>query len=249
MSFADHFSEKSDLYATARPRYPDALFAFIAGACLVRDRAWDCATGSGQAAVGLAGHFAAVEASDASEQQIANAVAHARVHYSVQRAEHTDFAPASFDAVCVAQALHWFELERFYAEARRVLKPGGIVAAWGYDVMRVAPCFDGLFAEDVLAALEPYWPPQNRLLWAGYQTIAFPFARIEAPPFTIEAWWSFAQFRDYVMTWSAVRRLLEAKGDEYLAPAWRQLEQEWGAEASKRIVMPLHLLCGRHGRH
>lgn len=248
MTFADHFSEKSGLYAAARPRYPDALFEFIAGACLVRERAWDCATGNGQAALGLARHFAAVEATDASAQQVGSAAPHERVRYSLAPAEKTNFAPASFDAVCVAQALHWFDLDRFYNEVRRVLKPGGIVAVWGYDVMRVAPGFDGLFAQAVLGALEPYWPPQNRLLWAGYETIPFPFARIEAPRFAIEVHWTFAQFRDYVCTWSAMRGLEAAKGADYLGPAWEDLGREWGAELSQRVVMPLHFLCGRHGR-
>jgi SAM-dependent methyltransferase len=247
-TFTDHFSGNADAYAAARPRYPDALFSYIAGTCLVRDRVWDCATGNGQAAGGLARYFREVEATDASAQQIANAVAAERVRYSVRPAEATGFPAAHFDAVCVAQALHWFDLERFYAEVRRVLKPGGVIAAWGYDVMRVAPVFDALFAQAILPALEPHWPPQNRLLWAGYETIPFPFARIDPPRFEISVQWTFAHFRDYVSTWSGTRKLLEKEGALFLDPAWRDLEREWGGEDVRRVVMPLHLLCGRHGR-
>jgi len=121
MEFIDHFSENADLYAHARPTYPDALFAFIAGEAPARERAWDCATGNGQAALGLSHHFAHVEATDASAEQVGKALVAPGVRYSVQLAEKTDFADASFDAVCVAQALHWFDPERFYAEARRVI--------------------------------------------------------------------------------------------------------------------------------
>ena len=124
MAFADHFSEKSDLYAAARPTYPGILFRSIAGQSPGRERAWDCATGNGQAAVGLARHFAHVEATDASAEQIANAIAAPNVRYSVQPAESTSFAAASFDAITVAQARHWFDLDRFHAEVRRVLRPG-----------------------------------------------------------------------------------------------------------------------------
>jgi len=125
VAFADHFSEKSDAYARSRPSYPDTLYAFIASVAPGTQSVWDCATGNGQAAAGLARHFATVEATDASAEQIRNAAAAPNVRYSVQPAERTDFPDGSCDAVCVAQALHWFDLDRFYAEVRRVLKPGG----------------------------------------------------------------------------------------------------------------------------
>src|SRR3954463_11009233 len=107
--FPDHFSDASRAYAAARPTYPEALSAFIASVAPARERAWDCATGNGQAARGLAAHFAEVIATDASAAQIAAATPHARVRFEVAPAECTPLPAKSFDAVCVAQALHWFD--------------------------------------------------------------------------------------------------------------------------------------------
>lgn len=245
MEFIDHFSEGSDLYAKARPTYPDALFAFIAREAPTRDRAWDCATGSGQAAFGLARHFKSVDATDASIQQLGNAMATPGVHYSVQPAERTDFPDAAFDAVCVAQALHWFDLERFYPEAKRVMKPGAVFAACGYARHRVTPEIDRAFEEHFLAPLKPHWPAQSAKLWAGYRDEAFPFEPIEAPAFAIEMPWTLAQLIDYAGTWSATRRYL-SEAPDFLERARAAIEPAWGHGERRVVTMPLSLRCGRH---
>ena len=247
MAFADHFSGQAELYARARPRYPDELYAFVAAIAPGRGEAWDCASGNGQAAEGLARHFAHVEATDASEEQIRNAAPIERVRFSVQPAEKTDFPARSFDALCVAQALHWFDLDRFYAEAKRVLKPGGVMAVWGYDRMRTSDRFEARFDEEMLERLKPYWPAQNRLLWSGYEGIPFPFERIAAPAFEIRTEWTFRQLRAYVATWTGTRRCLDALGAGALDGAWSALERDWGDAPVREFVMPMHFLCGRHG--
>jgi SAM-dependent methyltransferase len=247
VTFADHFSAQSALYAQARPRYPDAIYRFIAEHAPTRECAWDCATGNGQAATGLARFFASVEATDASAEQVRNAVPASNVRYSVQPAESTAFADDAFDAVCVAQALHWFDLDRFYAEVRRVLKAGGVIAAWGYDWMRTAHGFDALFTQGILEKLKPFWPPQNRILWGGYRTVPFPFQRVEAPPFEMRLTWSFEQFMEYVRTWTGTRKYLEQAGADALDADWDELRREWGDVPQREFVVPLHFLCGRHG--
>src|SRR5207302_8895398 len=68
-----NFTTQSKLYAEFRPDYPLALFEFIAASAAGHQLAWDCATGSGQAAVGLARHFDRVIATDVSREQISNA--------------------------------------------------------------------------------------------------------------------------------------------------------------------------------
>ncbi len=246
MEFIDNFSDKSDPYARARPRYPDALFAFIAAESPARERAWDCATGSGQAALGLARHFACVDATDASREQVANALVDPRVRYSVQTAERTDFPGRAFDAVCVAQALHWFDLARFYPEAQRVMKPGAVFAAWGYARHRVTPQIDAAFEECFLAPLEPYWPAQNAKLWAGYRDEPFPFVPIAAPEFAIEMRWTLAQLIDYAGTWSATRRYVDQVAPNFLERARAAIEPAWGRNEVRVVTMPLSLRCGRY---
>lgn len=246
MSFTDLFSDKAKLYAAARPRYPEALFAFVAALAPARRRAWDCGTGNGQAAVSLAAHFAEVCASDPSAEQISQAIAADRVSYSVQPAERTRFPDRHFDAICVAQALHWFEFAAFFAEARRVAAANAAFVAWGYDRLLVSPEFDVRFQAVVLDALMPYWPEQNRLLWNGYADVPLPFERMAAPAFEIRVPWTFPQWFAYVQTWSAMRRCVADLGPDFLAAAERVFLPLWGAPEMKReVVMPLHVLAAR----
>ncbi|OAI43142.1 hypothetical protein AYO41_02795 [Verrucomicrobia bacterium SCGC AG-212-E04] len=246
MSFIDLFSEQSAQYAAARPTYPEALFDFVASLAPATERAWDCATGSGQAAGGLARRFDAVEATDASAEQIAHAIPFPGVRYSVQPAERTDFAPASFDAVCVAQALHWFDFAAFFPEVTRVLKNGGVFAAWGYDWMAVDPAFDAAFQESVLDVVAPRWAPQNQLLWDGYRDVPIPLERIATPEFNMQVSWNFPQLLAYVRTWSTVRRIVAEDSADFLQSAEAALLPLWGSASDARVIQfRLHVLAGR----
>ncbi len=247
-TFPDHFSEQSDRYAAARPQYPPDLFDFIAAHAPATERVWDCGTGSGQAALGLARVFTTVEASDPSAAQIANALPAANVHYSVQSAEATNYPAAHFDAVCVAQALHWFDFARFFPEARRVLRPGGLFAAWGYAWFNVTPAFDAAFTTSVLQPISNDWAPQNALLWNGYADVPFPFAPITAPPFRITCAWDLPQLLNYVATWSALRRYNERTGADLLSNTIPALTPHWGApETVYEVSMTLTLWAGKLG--
>jgi hypothetical protein len=245
MSFTDLFSEKADLYASARPRYPGSLFAYIASLAPSRDRAWDCGTGSGQAAISLGEHFSEVLASDPSRDQIDHAAAAANVQYSVQRAERTDFPSQHFDAICVAQALHWFDLESFFAEVDRLAKARAVFAAWGYSWPNIAPSFDTAFKATFRDIIEPYWAPQNQMLWNGYSDVPFPFPRLSTPEFQISVRWTFDQFISYVATWSATRKCIAETGTDFLADAESSLRPLWGDPAiAREISMPLCVWMG-----
>ena len=246
MTFTDLFSDKAQLYAAARPRYPSALFSTIVKLAPSATCAWDCGTGNGQAAISLADHFETVFASDPSAEQIANAVPAGNVHYSVQRAEATTFSHQTFDAVCVAQALHWFKFDEFFTEVRRVAKPGAIFCAWGYDWLRISQDFDRAFQESILDVVAPFWAPQNGILWRGYADVRLPFERILLPPLQIESHWNFHQVMAYVRTWSAVRRCEAKSGLSFLVAAEQRLAPLWGPPEVERLVsMPLHTLAGR----
>jgi ubiquinone/menaquinone biosynthesis C-methylase UbiE len=222
------------------------LFAFIRSQAPSHHCAWDCGTGNGQAAVSLSKHFSKVLASDPSGEQIANAIPAENVYYSVQRAEQTDFANHSLEAVCVAQALHWFDFDAFFIEVRRVAAPGAIFTAWGYDWFSVSPAFDATFRASVLDVIEPYWAIQNQILWRGYADVQIPFPRIATPRFQIEAHWSLYELLAYVHSWSATRRCMSAIGSGFFESAHGELAPLWGAAESKRCIsMPLHLVAGR----
>jgi SAM-dependent methyltransferase len=246
MTFPDVFSEAAGRYAASRPRYPDGMFARFAALAPGRDRAWDCGTGSGQAAIGLARWFDRVEATDASAAQIESALAHERVAYSVRTAEDSGLPDASIDLISVAQALHWFDRPRFFAEARRVLKTGGVLAAYGYSWFYISPEIDASVDEFLLRPVAGHWLPGNRLLWDGYRSIDFPFDEISPPRLAIHGAWSLEQLFDYYLTWSATRAALKSAGIDFLSLARQRLAQAWGDPAMERpVIMPLSIRLGR----
>ena len=246
-SFPDHFSGVAGAYAEHRPRYPDRLFQWLAEVSPARGLAWDCATGSGQAAVGLAARFDRVLGTDASAAQIAAAEKHPRVEYRVSPAEASGLLDASVDLVAVAQALHWFDRPAFYGEARRVLRPGGLVAAWTYGASVFEdPRADAVHRRFYSDTVGPYWPPERALVEAGYRTIEFPFEEIEAPVFEMEADWPLSSFLGYVGTWSAVTRFRRERGHDPVAELGEELRQLWGnPETPRRIRWPLAMRVGR----
>ncbi|HEY0180035.1 MAG TPA: class I SAM-dependent methyltransferase [Dokdonella sp.] len=243
-AFNDHFSAHAAAYHEARPTYPDALFDWLAAQTPARVLAWDAGCGNGQAAVALAARFARVVATDPSANQVANAEPRANVGYRVEPAEQSSLEHAGADLVTVAQALHWFDLDAFYAEVRRVLKPRGVVAAWTYSDCHVAPAIDALKDRVYVDLAGPYWPPERALVEAGYRTLAFPFDEIAAPAFAMRASWSAAQFLAYLRSWSAVQRCLKATGADPVAEIEPALRAAWGAGA-REVRWDFHLRCGR----
>ena len=244
--FADAFSDAADRYVVSRPAYPAMHFNRLAALAARQALAWDCGTGNGQAAIGLAEHFDRVEATDASAKQIANALLDPRVRYRVALAEVSGLEDRSVDLISVAQALHWFDLPRFYAEVRRVARPGGILAAYGYDWFHISPEIDALTEKFLLQPVAAYWSPNNRILWEGYRTIEFPFEELPAKADNIDVTWTLDQLFGFFLTWSAPRRKRQAEGDEFLELARVEFESAWGDPGRPRqIVMPMHLRVGR----
>ncbi len=245
MSFKDYFSTQSTDYARYRPRYPGALFEYLASVAAHHERAWDCATGNGQAAIGLAPFFEQVIATDGSAAQIGNATPHEKIIYRVATAEKTGVESHSIDLVTVSQALHWFNLDAFYQEVRRVLKPGGVLAAWCYDLLEISPAIDQKFKEYYGDIVGPYWPPERQLVEDGYRTIAFPFTELDAPRFRIEAMWSLSDLLGYLRSWSATQRFIAARGIDPVAKVADELLTLWGSpEEEKRVRWPLYMRIG-----
>lgn len=247
MSFIDLFSDKSDLYAAARPQYPESLYEFLASCTSPRERAWDCGAGNGQSSISLVEYFSEVYATDASEQQIANAIQKKCIFYSVQPAEKTSFADDYFDIVTVAQALHWFNLDQFWSEVTRVLRSGGIFAAWGYDWFLISPEIDDVIKESVLDVIAPYWSPRAHLVWDGYRDVGFPFEPISVPPIPMKVSWNLPELLKYILTWSAAKQCVQQQGKEFLEILDKRLLNVWGqAEERKEIIMNFHLIAGRN---
>lgn len=230
-------------YAKARPNYPPALFAELAGLAPGNDRAWDAGSGNGQAAVVLARHFQQVVATEPSNAQLAQAIAHPRVEYHRSAETAPMLADGSVDLVTVAQAAHWFEREIFYAEAQRVLRPGGIVALWVYELCFITPEIDAILRRFYRGPIWPYWPPERRHVEAGYRDFDFPFREVQFPAWEMAHAWTLEEFADYLRTWSSVARFTRENGVDPVMALEAELAPVWG-EGARKITWPL---AGRLG--
>lgn len=246
MAFKDHFAKQSADYAKYRPHYPEALFAYLASCAPARSVVWDCGTGNGQAALGLAPYFDLVVATDPSKKQIRNATVHEKIKYVVTPAETTGILAQSVDLITVAQALHWFDFARFYAEVRRVAQPGAMIAVWMYNLLYTEPAITETISEYYFDIVGPYWPPERKHIESAYRTIPFPFAEVQAPAFKLAAYWNLEEMLGYLNTWSATQRCLEQTGDHPLNKISDKLAAAWGKrETKKRVEWPLLLRVGK----
>jgi SAM-dependent methyltransferase len=244
--FADHFSALSGRYREFRPRYPSALYTFLAGISPARNTAWDCGTGNGQAALDLAPHFNRVIATDPSIAQIKHARQGARVHYHVATAEQSGLAPDSADLITVAQAVHWFDLDRFYAEVRRVLRPGGVIAVWSYAFASISADIDAVIERFNNEIIKQYWPPQRAVVDNGYRDLPFPFDPATIPAFDMHADWNAGQLLNYLRTWSAVRYYGEDRHADPVALIEPEILACWGVpDTPRRVSWPLAVRAGR----
>ncbi|MDX1503774.1 MAG: class I SAM-dependent methyltransferase [Thermoanaerobaculia bacterium] len=256
MSFPDHFSRDPQSYCRYRPRYPEPLFDYLASVAPARALAVDCATGNGQAAAGLVSRFDRVLGLDASPNQVVQATAAGAARgsraalparFAVALAEALPLRAECVDLLTVAQAAHWLEFDRFYAEVRRVVRPGGVVALWSYPLFEVDEAIDREVRRFVDGIVGGHWPPQRSHIDADYQTIPFPFPELETPRVEMTADWGLDRLVGYMGTWSAVLRYRRATGDDPLPALRSALARRWGEGRERRVRWALALRVGRVG--
>jgi ubiquinone/menaquinone biosynthesis C-methylase UbiE len=245
--FADHFSRVASEYSSCRPTYPAELFVYLSDLVSRHELAWDCAAGSGQATNGLTRRFRRVLATDASGAMLAQAPRHKNTEYRVSPAEVSGLEDSSADLVTVAQALHWLDLGPFYAEVDRVLRPGGVLAAWCYAGLRIDdPVLDRTFQRFSTEVVGPYWPEGRRHVEAGYRSLAFPYQELPPPSLSMQERWTPAQLIGYASTWSATLRFRELRGYDPVVQLAAELAAGWGDPASDRLVCwPMSMRVGR----
>lgn len=246
-SFPDNFSKQSASYAKYRPDYPPELFAYLSTLTSEHTLAWDCATGNGQSANGLAQYYTQVIATDPSEKQLSNAMQHPRITYKVEKAEQCTLPSNSADIVTVAQALHWFVFDEFYTQVRRVLKHDGTIAVWTYGLPFITPEVDKVINHFHYNIIGDYWQAAHRLVEAEYATIPFPFEQIQPPAFTISKQLSLNDIVGLLDSWSAVQRYIDANTTNPVDIICEDLESAWGGrEELKTVTFKLTLKVGRN---
>jgi ubiquinone/menaquinone biosynthesis C-methylase UbiE len=237
----DYFSGHSKLYATFRPTYPEELYQFIFKHVTQFDCAWDCATGNGQVAQRLAKQFQTVFGTDISQQQLDHAVELDNIHYSISGAEQTDFKDQQFDLITVGQAMHWFDLDKFYSEVKRVVKPSGILAVWGYSICSVNEAIDVIFNDFYRNTVGPYWDSARKMVEDEYQGMPFPFTEIPSPKFSIEVNWTLEEFGGYLTTWSATQKFTKDKTVNPVPDVVEKLRPHWSNTMMVRFPVFLKL--------
>lgn len=239
----DRFSTQSKSYAAFRPSYPASLYEFILTKTKDHKAAWDCACGNGQVAKDLSSRFDKVYATDISENQISNAVKKDNIIYSISPAEKTSFADGQFDLVTVGQALHWLDRSAFFGEARRVSKPGGVIALWGYSLLSINPQIDPIVDHFYTKIIGPYWDKERKLVDEQYKTIEFPFEKIEVPPFEFSFEWTCDEFLGYVSTWSSVAKYIRQNNSDPVKLIETDIRRLWQDQTLK-VSFPLFVLIG-----
>lgn len=249
-------------YVRHRPTYPREAFDHIAqyakenGAAL--GTCADIATGSGQAAFGLATLYESVIGIDASAAQVEAGMGSrersrsSNVTFQVGTAEATGLDDGSVDAVCVAEALHWFDQPAFWKECMRILRPGGVVAIIGYSAAQIVSNeaanveFNRLFYDE----LGPYWHSNRRLiddLYRGCEPPSPPFNNVKrVDGLQIQREWSISDAIGNARSWSGYATKMEKDGiargsaaDPALIMA-QKLEQILGSDDAKmNVAWPL----------
>ncbi|MFN8355319.1 MAG: class I SAM-dependent methyltransferase [Spirosomataceae bacterium] len=242
----DNFSTQAKLYAQFRPTYPQTLYDFVLEGLHSHDLAWDCATGNGQVAVVLAGHFAAVKATDISQKQLDEAKPAPTIEYLISSAEQTPFPDQCFDLITVGQALHWFDFERFNQEVRRIAKPHATIAVWGYSLLSISPEIDPVVNHFYREIVGPYWDPERRHTEDHYAQIPFPYQDVEEKIFPMQTQWNFEQLIGYFRTWSSVQKYIKLNGNDPVEVLSETLQPLWGEPQTLRtITFPVFVKKGK----
>jgi SAM-dependent methyltransferase len=240
------FDDGGNAYARFRPDYPAALSLFLAQSSPSLDAALDVGCGNGQLTRQLAAHFVGVFGVDRSADQIAHALPHERVEYRVAAAENLGEFNRRFSLITAAQAAHWFDLPRFYEEVRRVSAPGAILALLSYGVPVLDAALNERFLTFYQQEIGPYWPPERRLVDAGYRELPFPFSERTPPVMTIEREWDIDAFLGYILTWSSVRRSRDVPSQDAMLMRFESdLRSLWGRDGERRTVAwPVNIRVG-----
>lgn len=246
-TFKDHFSTQSDGYARYRPTYPTELFEFLSSLTTSHAIAMDCATGNGQVAVSLTEFYSEIIATDASQSQIDAAIRHPRITYRIAMAEHSGLADDSVDLMTAGQAFHWFDEERFFREAQRVLRPDGVLAIWCYELCTVSDQCDVIVDRLYRDIVGDFWPRERAKIQSGYSDVRLPGSVVAVPPINMNLDWGVADMLGYLRTWSACKRYEAQHGSDPVALIEADLQAAWGG-AERRVVWPLEIKVSRVNR-
>lgn len=241
----DNFSKQSKLYSIYRPVYPKTLYETLLKDVKNKNIAWDCATGNGQVASELSNYVGQIYATDISQSQLDNAIKKDNIIYSVSSAEKTSFADNYFDLITVAQALHWFNFEEFNKEVKRIGNKNGIIAVWGYSLIKISSDIDKIVFRYYKDKMGPYWDNERRFIDEEYKNIPFPFDNVKKQKFEINLEWNLNDFEGYLNTWSALQHFMKKNNYNPVSEIISELKPFWKEDENKKITFPVFFQSGK----
>lgn len=205
-TFRAYTAEQGAVYARHRRKYHPDLIELIVRRHEATGGSFgtilDVGCGPGTAVRELAGHFERAVALDPSRGMIETARSlgggasssdggRTPIRFETSSAEELggDLEPpvaeGTVDLVTAATAAHWFDMDRFWRRAARVLRPGGTVALWTGSSLYVHPSVPN--ADALQAALtklkeehiRPYMEPGNALAESLYADLPLPWTLSE----------------------------------------------------------------------
>ena len=241
--FGDRSAASS--YDRVRPSYPPELFAALAKRVASHRVAWDAGSGTGKAAATLVDSFDRVVATDASLPMLLHARPAKRVLYCVCDSSRVALRDHVVDLVVAAAAVHWFDLDPFYEEVRRVLDAKGRIVAMSYFAPVFANALDADFGTFVKEVLEGYWDPRTRTVMDAYRSLPFPFREEPAPAFDAVARWNVNEFLDYLDSLSAARAFFDRHGERPSMHVAESVRRHWGDKGTRDVSFPVFVRIGR----
>jgi len=235
----NYFVKGGKNYALHRPSYPEVLVSALASECLKYEHVLDVGCGSGQLSVMLTKWFDRVTATDPSKSQLSHAHKHPNIKYLVESAENISLPNNSVNLIVAAQAAHWFNLQRFYAEVERIADQGCVLALVSYGVPvingDIGERLDDFYWKDI----HKFWPEDRKHVEAGYSTLFFPYNERNLTNMTIERQWSLAELLAYIDTWSAIRKAKEANAHEIIKDFKAEISSIWPTKIKHRVTWPI----------
>lgn len=241
-----NYESVAQAYKIFRPKYPRGLFEEVI--CHVKNRnlAWDCGTGNGQVAFSLAKHFTKVIGTEKCDEQLKNVYQATNIEYFNGLAEYSNLCENSVDLITCAQAVHWFDLDSFYAEVLRVGNDNAIIAIWGYDRFYINNQIDSVLNEFFNQFLAPFRDDiPRRYLRSHYSTLPFEFEEIECSNFSINLFWELSDLIGYLSTMSSLREFILMNQHNPISNLVEKLANYWPKDRLLQTVFPIFIRIGR----
>ena len=230
-------SQHARLYAQFRPDPPapllERVLEFVRRSAPLQ-RAVDVGCGTGQNSRLLAAHFDSVLATDISPSQVAEAAAAGscdNISYQAAPAEQIPAPDGSVHLITASVCFHFFDRAAFLAEVDRVLAPGGVVAAYSYQLPYACLAdgavwteFTSVLREASDVHLSSYWVLPTRDAKGGAREamamIPYPDKVWDETSFFTERPLSVEYVLGEMASWSAFQNMVTsrgaAEGDELL---------------------------------